>query len=104
MPNQHIEEDFEGFGLVALEAAVRGLPCLAAEVDGIPSAIQDGKNGYLLPALSETKWSEKIDSLLQMKELAAVGKNYQKNILDQNYSWEKMAQAYKLEFKKLTKS
>lgn len=102
MPNRHVESDFEGFGLVALEAGVRGLPCLAAEVDGIPSAIQDGANGYLLPPLADRKWSEKIDSLLQKQELAMIGKKFQQNILDQNYSWKKMAEAYMVEFEKLT--
>lgn len=102
MPNRHIESDFEGFGLVALEAGVRGVPCLASAVDGIPSAVQDDINGYLLPELDIPKWTEKIDNLLQMQDLAAIGQKFKQNILEKDYSWRKMALRYKQEFDKLT--
>ncbi len=101
MPNRHIQSDFEGFGLVALEAGVRGVPCLASAVDGIPSAVQDEINGYLLPELDILKWTEKIDNLLQMKDLASIGEKFKQNIIEKDYSWQKMAQRYKEEFDKL---
>jgi len=37
----------EGFGLVLLEAAASGLPCIATRVDAIPEVIVDGVTGLL---------------------------------------------------------
>lgn len=47
MPNRPREGDFEGFGIVAIEAAVRGVPVVATRVDGIPDAVLDGQTGIL---------------------------------------------------------
>jgi glycosyltransferase involved in cell wall biosynthesis len=49
MPNRTIEGDMEGFGLVALEAAVRGVPVVATGIEGIVDAVIDGENGYCVP-------------------------------------------------------
>src|SRR5262249_11601281 len=37
----------EGFGLVLLEAAASGLPCIATRVDAIPEVVVDGITGLL---------------------------------------------------------
>jgi phosphatidylinositol alpha-1,6-mannosyltransferase len=37
----------EGFGLVLLEAAASGLPCIATRVDAIPEVVVDGVSGLL---------------------------------------------------------
>lgn len=39
----------EGFGIVVAEANAHAVPCLGADVGGIPGAIRDGENGRLLP-------------------------------------------------------
>ncbi|MCH8063303.1 MAG: glycosyltransferase family 4 protein, partial [Chloroflexi bacterium] len=48
MPNVRVNGDMEGFGLVALEAAVAGLPVVASRLDGITEAVHDGRNGLLV--------------------------------------------------------
>lgn len=48
MNNRHIPSDFEGFGMVAIEAAVRGVPVVARAVDGIPDAVVAGRTGLLV--------------------------------------------------------
>jgi phosphatidyl-myo-inositol dimannoside synthase len=40
----------EGFGLVYLEAAAGGLPCLATAVGGVPDAVLADETGLLVPA------------------------------------------------------
>jgi len=41
--------DTEGFGMVAIEAAARGVPTFAFSVGGIPDAVSDGISGFLFP-------------------------------------------------------
>lgn len=48
MPNIPVANDMEGFGLVALEAASCGTTVVASNLEGIPDAIRDGKNGILV--------------------------------------------------------
>jgi len=40
--------DFEGFGLVYIEANARGVPCIGPKDSGVADAIVDGKTGYLV--------------------------------------------------------
>lgn len=58
MPNQQIDGDFEGFGMVAAESAVRGVPVVASAVDGIPDAVKDGQTGSLVDP--DGDWSKAI--------------------------------------------
>ncbi|MGB4416007.1 MAG: glycosyltransferase family 4 protein [Paludibacter sp.] len=95
MPNLSIPGDVEGFGLVALEASMRGTYIVASGIDGITDAVIDNKNGTLLPAGNAQAWADKIHELLSDKEklqiLSARGKDYTR----QHYSWEIMANGYK---------
>lgn len=43
-----INGEFEGFGLVYIEAGLRGLPSVATTVGGIPDAVIDGETGILV--------------------------------------------------------
>jgi len=94
MPNIKKAGDAEGFGLVALEASLRQTIVLASDLEGIPEAIQDGKNGFLLPSRSTKDWVEKINELLKsnrrMEHLAIDFKNFTL----ENYGWEKMTEGY----------
>lgn len=46
-PVLELPGDVEGFGMVALEAAARGLSTVAFAVGGVPDAVQHGKTGRL---------------------------------------------------------
>lgn len=52
--------EFEGFGLVAPEAASCGAMVLAANCGGLTDAVIDGKTGTLLPAGHASAWVEAI--------------------------------------------
>ena len=94
MPNIQVAGDMEGFGLVALEAALCGTPILAANIEGIQDAVQDGQNGYLLPSKNEEAWVHRIQSLLADRvALQQFGQQARQFTLS-NYSWEKMAAEY----------
>lgn len=94
MPNIVVEGDEEGFGLVALEASIRGTYVLASGIEGITDAVIDGKNGTLLPSGDAAAWADKIKELLsdknKLQELAEKGKKYTL----ENYSWNNMISGY----------
>jgi glycosyltransferase involved in cell wall biosynthesis len=49
MASQEEGDHFEGFVFVFLEAGAYGLPVIGTRTGGIPDAIADGGNGFLLP-------------------------------------------------------
>lgn len=51
---------FEGFGLVAIEAAAAGGVVLASGCGGIPAAVRDGISGFLVPPGAPQAWAEAI--------------------------------------------
>ncbi|UCC78563.1 MAG: glycosyltransferase family 4 protein [Candidatus Zixiibacteriota bacterium] len=48
MPNRTVDGDMEGFGIVALEAAARGIPVVATGIEGITDAVIHGENGFCI--------------------------------------------------------
>lgn len=94
MPNLSVKGDFEGFGLVALEAASLGAVCLAANVDGIPSAIKSGENGILLESANSAAWLEKIKELQNPDTLAAHRQLFSSYFKGKQITWEDMSNAY----------
>ncbi len=65
MPNIPIQDDIEGFGLVAQEAALAEMTVLASNLEGIKTAVVDQKNGYLLEAENPEAYIKLITSLLR---------------------------------------
>ncbi|MEQ8474383.1 MAG: glycosyltransferase family 4 protein [Marinoscillum sp.] len=95
MPNISIPGDYEGFGLVALEAASQGTLTLAANVDGIPSAVKDGVNGYLIEGSNVDKWVSCIKYHINNPEiLKNKAEEFKKATITKSRSWEKMAENY----------
>lgn len=56
--------DFEGYGLVYLEASNYGLPCIGPSDSGVADAIVDGKTGYLVDQYKPREVAVKIDDIL----------------------------------------
>ena len=52
MPARDIEGDFEGFGIVYLEAALASLPVIGGNSGGVKDAIIDGETGLLVDSQS----------------------------------------------------
>lgn len=59
------------FPLVNLEAGACGKPVVATRVGGIPEAIEDGVNGYLLEPLDVAGIADRVDMLIADAELRA---------------------------------
>jgi glycosyltransferase involved in cell wall biosynthesis len=94
MPNIPVDNDLEGFGIVALESCASGKPVIASKVDGIPDAIKNGENGILIQHSDYLYFSEKILELLEnhgaYREISQKCKQY----VAEHYSWEKIASQY----------
>jgi len=60
---------FDAFGIVFCEASAYAVPSIAADVGGVPQAVKEGKNGYLLPPDSTAAdYAEKIKTVFNDKE------------------------------------
>lgn len=64
MPNRRVDGDPEGFGLVALEAAMRRRYVLAADLEGLRDAVGHVDIGVLLPPQDADAWFVAITRLL----------------------------------------
>jgi phosphatidylinositol alpha-1,6-mannosyltransferase len=94
MPNQHIEGDCEGFGIVALEAAMHELPVVAFRVDGIPAAVKDGENGRLLPEGNNLGFAQTIIRLLRNERGRRTLGRHARSFVLRHYSWERITETY----------
>jgi phosphatidyl-myo-inositol dimannoside synthase len=57
--------DFEGFGIVNIEAAVRGVPVVAYDADGVRDAVEHGRTGLVLPDLDPQAAAAAFGEVLQ---------------------------------------
>jgi phosphatidylinositol alpha-1,6-mannosyltransferase len=76
-PNVRVAGDMEGFGLVVLEAGVRGTPTVASGLEGILDAVVDGQTGILVPPEDADTWTEQLGRLIANRdELVDVGQRF----------------------------
>lgn len=61
--------DFEGLGIVCLEAQALGIPVIGTKSGGIPEAIDDGRTGFIIPERDPRALKEKILLLKNNKKL-----------------------------------
>lgn len=67
--SQNVKHDIEGFGLVFLEAAAAGLPVVGSKNCGIDDAVEDGKNGILVPTRDSDDFADAIMRILGDEEM-----------------------------------
>lgn len=88
MPNVRVPGDREGFGLVPLEASIFGLPVVASRVDGIPDAIHDEKNGFLVDEKNVDAFVYRIQWVLNHPNASDLRKKIQSYSLE-HCTWKK---------------
>ena len=90
-PNIPVKGDVEGFGLVLLEAALCGQTVFTSKLEGMIDAIQEGVNGYVIPAEGSSRWIGTlrgyIDNPMPLKQAReyTLGK----------YSWSKISPQFR---------
>lgn len=94
MPNIAVPGDMEGFGLVCLEASIAGSLVIASNLEGISSAIQHHKNGFLVPSKDDIAWRSVLQNVINETESFRALASPYTEYTRLNYSWDKMARAY----------
>ena len=61
----------ESFGLVALEASACGVPVVAADVGGLRTLVDDGRNGFRIAERDPVLYTEAVRSILDDPALAS---------------------------------
>jgi len=83
----------EGMPNVILEAMASGLPVIATRISGNEELVKDGENGYLVPPKDASALADKIELLINNKNLSEeLGKKSLE--LARKYSWEGVARRY----------
>ncbi len=104
MPNIPVQNDIEGFGLVALEAAAAGRYVVASRLDGIPEAIVEGQNGALLDPLDSEAFANTILELLADDDKRQALGNKARESVRSRYSWDIVARRYQQVFMRVIQS
>lgn len=61
--------DFEGFGIVYLEAAAHGVPAIGTATGGVPEAVQNGITGLIVPPDDSAALARALTELLTKQTL-----------------------------------
>ncbi len=89
MPSRNISGDFEGFGIVYLEANLLEKAVIAGRSGGVPDAVVDGLNGLLINPENYLEISEAISTLLEKDDLRLeMGRRGRERALTE-FSWKK---------------
>jgi len=89
MPARNIGGDFEGFGIVYLEANLAGKPVIAGDSGGIRDAVVYGENGLLVNPENEEEIAEAIIKLARDENLRKkLGEQGRQRTIEK-FDWEK---------------
>ena len=91
MPARNINGDYEGFGMVYLEANLAGKPVVAGRSGGVGDAVVDGLNGLLVDPENTGEISRAIVKLARDPELRQkLGRQGRERALN-DFNWQKQA-------------
>jgi glycosyltransferase involved in cell wall biosynthesis len=94
MPNIHVENDQEGFGIVLLEAGRYGLPVIASDLEGIRDVVIDNKTGRLIEEKNAQSFVDEIVGFNPNRLSIAVS-------LAPFFNWNGVIERYFNEFEKI---
>ena len=68
-----------------------GRPVVAANVGGLPEAVEHGRSGFLVPVQSPPELAEGILKLVTNHDLAKVMGKYSRHLSETRFSWKTVA-------------
>ncbi|MCK4823708.1 glycosyltransferase family 4 protein, partial [bacterium] len=93
----------EPFGIVLVEAMSQGLPIVATRVQGIPSIVKNGINGFLVPSGNGRLLAEKIIFLIEHSNVAReMGERNKKDSF--RFHWNHLVDRYTEIYSRLQKA
>ncbi len=91
MPARDIDGDYEGFGIVYLDAGLAGKPVIAGRSGGVADAVTDGDNGLMVEAEDQYSIATAIENLYSDSELRErLGKRGRERALTLSWSTQIM--------------
>lgn len=93
--------DSEGFSNALLEYMASGLGVVATDVGGNGELIQDGKNGFLIPAGDYMALADRIVKLLSDERLAGEMGSESARLVREKYSWGIKIKEYEAYYQRL---
>jgi len=81
---------FEAFGLSILQAMSCGMPIVTTRSGGIPTFVEDGKSGFLVPPNDSKALASSIIELIRNPELRRKVGLYNSRLCKQRYDWERI--------------
>jgi glycosyltransferase involved in cell wall biosynthesis len=91
----------EGLGSSFLEAMAAEIPVIGTPVGGIVDFLHEGQTGFLVEVDNSDELAEKVDYVLKNPEVRKRVVYNAKSLVEENYSWEKVAKLFKNIFDKL---
>lgn len=92
MPARTIGDDFEGFGIVYLEANLAGKPVIAGDSGGVRDAVEDEVNGLLVNPENTDEIADAIIKLAKDENLRKKLGEQGKERAVKEFNWEKQVQ------------
>ncbi len=98
MPSRHPE----GFGLVALEAALMARPVVATRAGGLAEVVVDGQTGLVIEKEDKTALAEAISYLLERPETAARMGHVARTRAQDLFTWPSHVDAFDTLYRQIT--
>jgi|TARA_B100001079_G_scaffold268891_1_gene280098 glycosyltransferase involved in cell wall biosynthesis len=92
-----LPSEYEAFGIVLLEAAAAATPVIGTRVGGIPEAMSDGKNGFLVDYNDQVMLANKISSLIEDEKLCQELGNHGR-MFSKQFSWSSLVDQLESEY------
>ncbi|MBL7136602.1 MAG: glycosyltransferase family 4 protein [Candidatus Marinimicrobia bacterium] len=86
--NEQLRGDYEGFGIVFLEASACGKPVIAGNYGGIADAIEDQKSGYIIDGTDLSTVTDAIKSLIENSNKRNTIGQYGLNRARRSFDWK----------------
>jgi phosphatidyl-myo-inositol dimannoside synthase len=91
-PNRLEGTDFEGFGIVFLEAAAAGLPVIGGRSGGVPEAVVDGVTGVLVEGTDVLELRRALAMLLENPTLRCAMGEAARSRVQTEFTWRHAAE------------
>ena len=90
---------YEGNPLTVLEAMSSGLPIIASNIPEMQEIVTDGVNGLLFEVQNTKDLAEKINLLLQSKDLREKMGKKNRKVVEERFTWKNTTEKYIKVFK-----